>query len=221
MFERQGLHLLALMVLLAGVYALLTPDVLAGELFGIPTAGWLAVAITVPIVHQTYTWLGWRLELHYSLFTRRFGQQRGFQLFARGFSILFASRLASIILLAVSNSGSLHLPRALGFTLAGLALLPSLYLYYSVLKYFGAARAYGIDHFDPEYRNLPFVRHGIFRFTRNAIYTFGFGLLWMPGLIHLSEAALLVALFSQIYIWVHYYCTELPDITQIYGPGAR
>ena len=174
----------------------------------------------MPIVHQTYVWLGWRLELHYALLSRRFGRQRGFRLFACGFSVLFAARLASIILLAVSNSGTLGLPQALGLALALLALLPSLYLYYSVLRYFGASRAYGIDHFDPAYRHLPFVRQGIFRFTRNAIYTFGFGLLWMPGLIHLSEAALLAALFSQLYIWVHYYCTELPDIRHIYGPAV-
>ena len=221
MFQRQGWHLLALAALLTGVYALLTRDAVGGELFGVSTTAWLAVAIAVPIVHQTYVWLGWRLELHYGLISRCFGRDRGFRLFAGGFSILFASRLASIILLAVSNNDTLDLPHALGLALAGATLLPSLYLYYSVVRYFGAARAYGIDHFDPEFRNLPFVRQGIFRFTRNAIYTFGFGLLWMPGLIHLSEAALLAALFSQIYIWVHYYCTELPDITRIYGPPVR
>jgi len=49
------------------------------------------------------------------------------------------------------------------------------------------------------------------------MYIFGFFILWIPGLLLLSKAALLVALFNHIYIWVHYYFTELPDIKVIYG----
>ena len=98
-------------------------------------------------------------------------------------------------------------------------MLLSLYLLYSIRKYFGFKRAYGIDHFDESYRNLPFVREGIFRFTGNAMYVFGFLVLWIPGLILFSKAALLAALFNHIYIWVHYYYTELPDIRHIYGNG--
>jgi len=30
-------------------------------------------------------------------------------------------------------------------------------------------------------------------------------------------AALAVALFNHLYIWVHYYATELPDMARIYG----
>jgi DNA polymerase elongation subunit (family B) len=32
-----------------------------------------------------------------------------------------------------------------------------------------------------------------------------------------SEAALWVTAFNHTYIWVHYYCTELPDMRVIYG----
>ena len=42
-------------------------------------------------------------------------------------------------------------------------------------------------------------------------------LLWIIGLVFLSQGALLVALFSHVYIWVHYYTTELPDMRRIYG----
>jgi len=49
------------------------------------------------------------------------------------------------------------------------------------------------------------------------MYVFGFLVLWIPGFVMFSKAALLVALFNQIYIWVHYYFTELPDINFIYG----
>ena len=91
------------------------------------------------------------------------------------------------------------------------------YLIYSVKRYFGFKRAYGIDHFDDAYRSLPLVREGIFRFSPNAMYDFGFLLLWVPGLVTQSLAALAVALFSHLYIWVHYACTERADMNRIYG----
>ena len=87
----------------------------------------------------------------------------------------------------------------------------------SVKRYFGFKRAFGVDHFDPSYRSVPFVKKGIFRFTGNGMYTFGFFLLWIPGLWYASISALCVALFNHLYIWVHYYSTELPDIKRIYG----
>jgi hypothetical protein len=61
------------------------------------------------------------------------------------------------------------------------------------------------------------VKGGIFRFTRNGMYVFGFLLLWIPGLWWASTAALAVALFNHLYIWVHYHTTELPDMKRIYG----
>ena len=46
---------------------------------------------------------------------------------------------------------------------------------YSVVHYFGIDRAYGIDHFEPElYRNKTFVKQGMFKYTDNAMYKFGF-----------------------------------------------
>ena len=86
--------------------------------------------------------------------------------------------------------------KTLSIIIAVVLLLPALYLFYSVRTYFGFKRAYGIDHFDASYRNMPFVKQGIFRFTSNAMYTFGFFLLWVPGFLFLSQAALLAALFN-------------------------
>ncbi len=53
------------------------------------------------------------------------------------------------------------------------------------------------------------------------MYVFGFFSFWAPGLWFASVAALFVALFNHLYIWVHYYSTELPDMKRIYGeePG--
>ena len=92
--------------------------------------------------------------------------------------------------------------------------------YYSVLKYFTLRRALGIDHFDATYRNAPLVRQGMFRYSRNAMYVFGIAILWLPGLLLASKAALLAALFNHLYIWVHYYTVELPDMRTIYGDGV-
>ena len=67
------------------------------------------------------------------------------------------------------------------------------------------------------YRSSSFVRKGIFRFTRNGMYVYGFLLLWVPALWFASLAALAVALFNHLYIWVHYFATERPDMERIYG----
>ena len=47
-----------------------------------------------------------------------------------------------------------------------------------------------------------------------------FSSLWVPALWLASMAALCVALFNHLYIWVHYYSTELPDMKRIYGSPA-
>ena len=60
------------------------------------------------------------------------------------------------------------------------------------------------------------MRKGVFRYTSNAMYTVGLLFLWIPGLLFSSKAALAVACFSHIYVWVHYYCTEKPDMDLMY-----
>ena len=105
----------------------------------------------------------------------------------------------------------------ISFTLSVLLFIPSVYLFYSVKKYFGMDRAFGIDHFYPEEaRNLPFVKKGIFKYTSNGMYTFGFLILWIPGILLQSKAALAIALFNHIFIWAHFYFTEQPDMKIIY-----
>ena len=101
--------------------------------------------------------------------------------------------------------------------LAVAAAVPVVYLLYSVARFFGFKRAYGIDHFDPSYRSRPLVRQGIFRLTGNAMYTFGFLLLYIPGLWLASRPAIVAAVFNHLYIWVHYLTVEKPDLRRIYG----
>jgi len=216
MFEKQGWHLFFLAILLVGVALLARVDVLAGQLWGLSTKVWLWIAIAVPVIHQIFVWMFWRLELHHGLITSWFGKS-GFPIYKVGFTLLFVARPISILLLGISNYDTVACPPVLLYAVAILALLPGIYTMYSVAHYFGIDRAYGIDHFDEAYRDKSFVKQGMFKYTDNAMYKFGFLILWSIALFTLSKAALLAAAFNHLYIWVHFYFTELPDIRHIYA----
>ena len=216
-FEGQWLHLALLAPLVAGLAVAGTAEGMrAGTYQGIATPTWYWSAITLPIMHQVYVWFCWRMQLHGGLPTKVLGQ-RAFPAYAFGFAIIGIARVVVLFLLAISNRDTLGADLTLLRVLAGAAFIPWLYLFYSVARYFGFLRATGQDHFDEAYRTKPFVRKGIFRYTRNGMYVFGFLVFWIPGLWYASNAALLVALFNHAYIWVHYFATERPDMRRIYG----
>lgn len=216
-FERQHFHAAALVVFAVGLTASVRLEpVREGALWGMTTLGWFWLAAAIPVLHQLYVWLCWRLELHASGLSRALGR-RAFSAYSAGFAILGVSRVGVVFALAIANRGSLPYEGAALKVGAVAALVPAIYVFYSVHRYFGFARAVGIDHFDPTYRSLPFVSEGIFRFSRNAMYVYGFLLLWAPALWYGSAAALCIAAFNHLYIWVHYYTTELPDLRRIYG----
>jgi hypothetical protein len=217
MFEKQAQHYISLALLLAGVYLFARGDVLSGQLWGINTQAWLWVAIATPVLHQVAVALLWRAELYHHKMTDWFGD-KAFDVFRIIFAVLFIGRPITLILLAVANMNTLMLDPVIAYVFAAILFIPFAYTMYSVFYYFGIDRAYGIDHFDPSYRSKPFVKQGMFKYTDNAMYKFGFLILWIIGLVFLSQAALLVAAFSHLYIWVHFYSTELPDIRRIYGP---
>jgi len=217
-FEYQVWHLLALFLSI-GLFVGLGKYVevfSVGSLFGIDTLTWLALAVFFPLAHQLYVAVVWRLELYKHYFSSRFGWRKSFLVYRIGFSALFGSRLVFIILLAYSNSGTLKVDPLYVYLLVSFITPIVIYLFYSVARYFTMERAYGIDHFDKEY-NVPYVKQGIFRFTDNGMYVFGLLILYIPALLLFSKAALVVALFNHLYIWVHYYTTEKPDMQEIYG----
>ena len=217
LFEKQVVHLVLLILLLGLVSAASSAGgLLTGSLWNVSTATWFYIAIAVPVVHQVFVWFVWRTQLHFSLITRSFGQA-GFTYYAVIFFLLFFSRLVLIIILAISNKNNLQFNQFILYGLAVILFIPNVFLLQSVAKYFGYKRALGIDHFDPSYRNIPMVKEGIFRLTGNAMYIFGFFILWIPGLLASSSAALMVALFNHTYIWVHYFTTEKPDMDMLYG----
>jgi len=176
-----------------------------------PLAFWIAVAF--PICHQVFVWIAWRLELRSSAVSRTLG----FGPYLAIFFVLFTGRFVSLVVLGWMDLGILLAPSPpLQITLTCLLALPGIYALYSVARYFGLKRAAGADHFFVSYRSKPLVKEGIFRFTNNGMYVFAFLLFWAIAIGFDSPAALTVAAFSHVYIWVHFFSVEKPDIDFLY-----
>ena len=78
-------------------------------------------------------------------------------------------------------------------------------------------RATGIDHFDPSYKDKPFERRGIFKWTPNAMYVFTIPIFFGFAISAGSKAMFAFAVYTYIGIWLHYFCTEKEDFKVIYG----
>jgi len=53
------------------------------------------------------------------------------------------------------------------------------------------------------------------------MYLYAFLLFWAIAVGLNSIAALIVAAFSHVYIWVHYYATEKPDMDILYNTAYK
>jgi len=175
-----------------------------------PVIFWIAVFI--PVLHQVFVWVAWRLELHSSALSTSIG----FRAYLTIFFLLFGARFLSLFALAWVDRGTLNLDIVLGIVVTSILVGFGIYAMYSVKRYFGMARAAGGDHFESRYREMPLVQEGIFRFTANGMYLYAFMLFWAIAVGLNSSAALAVAAFSHLYIWVHYYSTEKPDMAYLY-----
>jgi len=220
MFRGQGVHALFLAILLPVAWGLAEPALGDGRWLGLSDTVWFVLAVGEAVLHQLYVWIAWRAQLGRKLFTRLFG--RGdFAVYSAIFYVLLLLRPVVIAAVSVADAGTVLLPSWLALALGIVLLVPSLYTAWSVQRYFGFARAAGADHFRRRYREMPLVTRGAFAWTPNAMYTFGFLGLWAVALFGRSHAGLVAALFQHAYIWVHYACTEQPDMELLYGnPGA-
>ena len=179
---------------------------------GISAPGWFMIAMSMPLVHQTYVWICWRSELCWKSISNTIG----FKGFTILFFILIISRLSAIILCFI-DYGSLYKPGWLAWILAIIIFIPGAYTMYSVKKYFGFLRAAGADHFDPKYRDMPFEKRGVFKWTPNAMYVFAIGIPFAFAIATGSQSMFIVAIYTYISIWLHYFCTEKEDFKVIYG----
>lgn len=215
-FRGQFQHLLLVLVLVPGALCLVDPH-LSGQRLGPLTdreAAHLLIALVV--AHQVVVWLMWRMQLCFGTLSRLFGKA-DLAVWGVIFFPFLGARVLLLALVGLMNRGSLGWPRPLEVGLGIPLLLLALYTLWSVIRDFGLLRALGADHFRAKYRELPLVREGIFRYSDNAMYTFGFAALWGLALLLGSRAALALALFQHAYIWVHMYCTEGPDLEVLYG----
>ncbi len=130
--EKQQYHLVALIVLISGVFFIARGDFLEGSFAGLSTKTWLWFSVLAPVVHQLYVVILWRAELHYQLLSAWFGKL-AFAAWAAGFMILFLVRPVFIFGLAIANRGTLALPPWLGVVLSVLCILQVIYLVYSVV----------------------------------------------------------------------------------------
>ncbi|NNE29843.1 MAG: hypothetical protein HKN16_09410 [Saprospiraceae bacterium] len=202
----QLFHFASLAILLFGVSV-------AWDFIGRPNPIYFWLAISVPVLHQLYVWITWRLELQDS----RVSKALGFKGYFTFFFILLIARPISMMSIGWVNRGTLGLTLDSRIILSVVLLVPALYLAYCINRYFTITRAAGADHFKEEYRNMPLVKKGIFKYSPNAMYVFGFFALWAIAIKFNSEAALIIAAFNHLYIWVHYYATEKPDMKYLYG----
>jgi hypothetical protein len=211
-FKGQILHLGGIIILfyIGAQFADLKNN--ANTFIGISALSWFIIAMAVPLVHQAYTWLCWRSELCWKLISNSIG----FKGYLIGFFVLIISRFSAVVLCFV-DYGSLYKPGWFAWILAIIIFIPGVYTMYSVKKYFGFTRAAGADHFDLKYKTMPFEKRGIFKWSSNSMYAFGIAIPFAFATATGSQSMFIVAAYSYIAIWLHYFCTEKEDFKVIYG----
>ena len=210
-FRHQIWHLGGTIVLFYIGVQLIDLESNTNSFFGISALSRFLIAMTIPLIHQTYVWVCWRSEICWKSISNTIG----FKGYLIIFFILIISRLSAIVLCFV-DYGSLYKPGLLAWILSIILFIPGVYTMYSVKKYFGFLRAAGADHFDIKYRDMPFERRGIFKWTPNAMYVFGIGIPFAFAVATGSQSMFVVAIYTYISVWLHYFCTEKEDFKVIY-----
>ncbi len=214
--EGQPQHLGLIVFLSLGATSLLMPSPDSHHLLGLQAHQWATVSIGLAIAHQVIVAFVFRLQLHRNLVTRMHGEN-DIAIWTRIFMPLLVARPVSILITGLADDVPIGTPTWLNWTFGLLFLAVAVYGMQSVLRHFTIRRAVGGDHFREEIAAMPLVTEGIFKYTSNAMYGPIFLGLWGIALICDSWNALVVAVFQHVYIWVHYYCTEKPDMEWIYG----
>ena len=184
----------------------------SNEFLGISAKSWFLFSMMTPLLHQGYVWLCWRSELCWKSISRTIG----FKAYAIIFIIIMIPRLFSVGL-CFADYGTWFTPGWIAWTISVLIFMPFIYTIYSIKKYFGFMRATGIDHFDPNYKNIPFEKRGIFKWSSNAMYTFAIAVFFGFAISAGSKAMFVFAAYTYIGAWLHYFCTEKEDFKIIYG----
>ncbi len=221
-FEKQDWHLVLLALLVVSVNAVMDryPFYFLGQFWGLHTGTWLWIGIIAAILHQLYVMIIWRTQLETQWLTANL-PRLGYIAYYIDYTIMLIARLGAIILAAAANRDSITFPEPARWITALILAVPFIWAVYSITRHYGYKRLAGADHFELAYRDTGWLKKGIFQLVPNAVYVLGPLGFYLPGVLLASPASLILALFNHIYIWIHYYCTELPDSRRIYGPGRH
>ncbi len=220
-FEKQEWHFVLLALLVVSINAILAffPVYFTGQFWGLHAKTWLWIGVIAAILQQLYVMIIWRTQLETAWITTTL-PPLGYIAYYIDYAMMLTARLGAIALAAAANRDVLLIPDQARWITVLAPGIPAAWLVHSIIKYYGFKRLAGADRFETAYRDLSWTRKGIFRLVPNAIYICGPLGLYIPGILLASPASLLLALFNHIYLWIHYYCTELPDIKRIYGSGG-
>lgn len=213
----QVQHLAALSLLLLILWTFCSPYLGDGDLLGKADSFWFWLAVGLVVVQQLSGWIVFRGQLGWAFLSRWFGKA-DMLVWGIVFLPLLVARPLLLLALGLADRGSLALPCTISLPLGLILLVPSSYALASVVRYFGFARALGGDHSRSRYRRMALVKEGAYRWTDNAMYTLVFLALWSIALLTRSQSAFALALFQHAYVWVHYHCTEKPDMELMYPP---
>lgn len=214
--EGQGQHLILTVLLVAGAFSLLRPEVHPVPRLGLTATGWAHLSIWLAVAHQVIVALVFRLQLHRALMTRLF-KDHAMQVWAVIFMPLLLARPVTVIMTGWADATPITSWRGVEVVLGLILVALAAWVMHSVIRHFTMVRALGGDHFEDRFARMPMVREGAFRYTDNAMYGVAFLGLWGIALLFGSWNALVVALFQHAYIWVHMYGTENPDLAWIHG----
>lgn len=218
--RNQGYHLLLYIVIGAVLYAAIMqfPDGRA-KIWGLSARDMILLSWIFAGLHQGWIAFFWRTELYTGRISAWLGRA-GFSVFRAGFITFASCRLLLLIPISLLTAQTASIPRALSIALIVLTTPFILWGLYSVVAYFGLNRAFGADHFDPAYRHGSLEKRGVFKYIPNSMYTVVLLAIYHPGLLWHSWPGLIAAAAHHTLVWVHYFCTEKPDMTEIYGQTA-
>jgi hypothetical protein len=218
MLHRQGYHLAVYLLLGAALY--LASSRLPGHEggpWGLGPRGWLTLSWLMAGVHQGWIAAFWRMALYSD--KAAWTSDTAFVVFRVGFVTSAAVRFLALIPISQSTAHTLGLPALLSIGLLVVTTPFILWGLYSVVAYFGITRSFGADHFDPAHRGGRLEKRGLFKYVPNSMYTVILLALYHPGLLFHSGIGLLAATAHHVLVWCHYFCTEKPDMREIYGPS--
>lgn len=215
-FKYQSFHLFAYLLCAAVLYLYFKGVSSPRSIVGLNVRQWVLVSWMFAGLFHLWILLSWRLELFYQKMSQWFGKA-AFTVHRVGFVALAGGALLPLIAVSSLTSNTAGIDSKIRLVLIVVSTIPILWALYSVAFYFSINRAFGADHFFKEYRSKNLERRGIFKYIANSMYTVVLLLLYHPGLFFNSQAGLLLALLHHGFVWVHYFCTEKPDMKEIYS----